>query len=261
MVSAEIRRSENVHRTRGLQRPRVLSRQQRSSAVHTFEDQIKSPDYPCVGAKAAMQRNAYRFGFYEEMGEIEAAKQCTVDLQHFAATSDEIDRDFATFIAIFADPCGVGEQQFSEQLWRHLWLMARVDQKSYQWDAQYSSDPNSSEFAMSIGGRAFYIIGLHPGASRMARQFPHCTLVFNAHSQFKQLKSKGAYNTIRDKIRLRDEALQGYINPMVEDHGVRSEAQQYDGATHPEGWRPPFSIETTSKGKCPFTGLSGALEK
>ncbi len=82
MLSAEVGRSENVYHTRSSQScPRIPSRQQRSHAAHMFEDQIKSPDYPCVGAKAAMQR---------------------------------IDRDFATFIAIFAGLRGVGERSIVE---------------------------------------------------------------------------------------------------------------------------------------------------
>lgn len=174
--------------------------------MNAFEILIGAPEFPCVGAKAAMQRDAYRFGFYGAMGEVDAARHCTADLQQFA-----------TFIAIFAGPREMSEYRFSERLWRHL--------------------------------------------SLVARQFPHCALVFNVHSQFERLKSKGTYANIRDTIRDRDVAREGHINPMVEDHGVRSEALQYDGGLHPEGWRPPFSRETTGRGKCPFTGLSGVREK
>ena len=153
--------------------PGALAKPARARAVSEFETLIRSPDYPCVGAKAALQREACRFRFYGELGEIGAATHCTADLQQFAAISKEIDKEFATFIAIFAGPSGMGEQQFSEQLWRQLSLMAQIDQESNQWDAAYSSDPTHHDFAMSIGGQAFYIIGLHPGASRVARQFPH----------------------------------------------------------------------------------------
>jgi FPC/CPF motif-containing protein YcgG len=45
---------------------------------------------------------------------------------------------------------------------------------------------------------------------------------------------------MRDRIRTRDEALQGSINPMVTDHGLASEARQYAGRAVGEGWHAPF---------------------
>ena len=152
---------------------------------------------------------------------------------------------------MFARPEDISEREFSLELWRHLSLMARLDRREFEWDPLYSSDPENPEFAMSIGGQAFYVVGMHPNASRMARQFRHCTVVFNVHYQFEALKRSGAYFTMRDKIRERDTDLQGDTNPMMEDHGVRSEARQYDGARHPDHWRPNFTRTPASKPQCP----------
>jgi hypothetical protein len=45
---------------------------------------------------------------------------------------------------------------------------------------------------------------------------------------------------MRDTIRRRDTDLQGYLNPMVSDHGEASEARQYAGRAVPADWTPPF---------------------
>ena len=48
---------------------------------------------------------------------------------------------------------------------------------------------------------------------------------------------------MRDKIRERDERLQGSTNPMVADYGASSEARQYSGRRVGPGWEAPFHID------------------
>ena len=57
-----------------------------------------------------------------------------------------------------------------------------------QWEPNVSEDPNDSNFSFSIKGKAFYIVGMHPESSRMARRAPYCTVVFNLHWQFEKLR-------------------------------------------------------------------------
>ena len=38
-----------------------------------------------------------------------------------------------------------------------------------KWDASVSSDTQSSDFSFSLGGRAFFVVGSHPNASRLSR--------------------------------------------------------------------------------------------
>ena len=104
-----------------------------------------------------------------------------------------------------------------------------------------SPDPDDSHFSLSFGGEAFFIVGLHPNASRPARRFPHPTLVFNLHDQFERLRAEGKYEGMREKILVRDEALAGTRNPMLARHGEASEARQYSGRAVGDGWRCPFS--------------------
>ena len=75
----------------------------------------------------------------------------------------------------------------------------------------------------------------------MARRAPLPTLVFNPHAQFEELRAEGRFDGMRTTIRRRDEDLQGFINPMVADHGDSTEALQYSGRHH-GGWEPPLDV-------------------
>jgi uncharacterized protein len=94
---------------------------------------------------------------------------------------------------------------------------------------------------LSFGEEAFFIVGLHPRASRPARRFECPVLVFNLHDQFEQLREQGRYERMRTKIIERDVALAGSANPMLARHGTISEARQYSGRNISEpGWVCPF---------------------
>jgi len=76
----------------------------------------------------------------------------------------------------------------------------------------------------------------------VARRAPLPTLVFNPHDQFEELRAEGRFDHMRSTIRRRDVDLQGFVNPMVADHGDSTEALQYSGRQHPTGWQPPLEV-------------------
>ena len=94
---------------------------------------------------------------------------------------------------------------------------------------------------MSAGGKGFFVIGMHPGASRLARRFQCPVLVFNLHSQFEQLRADGRYDKLRSTIVARDIAFSGSGNPMLATYGQRSEARQYSGRRVDDDWVCPFA--------------------
>ncbi|WP_431312782.1 YqcI/YcgG family protein [Roseateles agri] len=47
-----------------------------------------------------------------------------------------------------------------------------LDQDEHDWDPRVGDDATSLKFSMGISGRAFFVVGLHPHASRMARRPP-----------------------------------------------------------------------------------------
>ena len=103
-----------------------------------------------------------------------------------------------------------------------------------------ASEPDSPHFSLSFAGEAFFVVGLHPKASRPARRFSSPALVFNLHAQFEELREAGRYEKLRPSILQRDEVLAGSANPMLARHGEVSEARQYSGRAVDEGWRCPF---------------------
>ena len=64
--------------------------------------------------------------------------------------------------------------------------------------------------------------------------------MFNPHEQFERLRAEGRYARLRDRIMRRDGALDGFPNPMVAEHGTKSEAPQYSGRLVGPDWRCPF---------------------
>jgi FPC/CPF motif-containing protein YcgG len=95
-------------------------------------------------------------------------------------------------------------------------------------------------FRSASAGRLFFIVGLHPNASRKARRFEAPTLVFNLHDQFEQLRADGRYGKLRERILERDIRFSGSVNPMLATHGEASEARQYSGRAVDEAWVCPF---------------------
>jgi len=89
----------------------------------------------------------------------------------------------------------------------------------------------------------FFVIGLHPHASRLARRFSNPALVFNSHRQFEKLREDGRYWKIQAATRSREIDLQGSINPNLADFGEESEARQYSGRMVEADWRCPFDFK------------------
>ncbi len=203
-----------------------------------FREFIIEKEHPCIMANTVFAMGDFEINLYEGFGSKTAAQKILDDLEKYIANYNFADNKFKTFIAVFPNNSVVSEIEFENLLWRQLQFIHEKD--TVEWDPRVSNDPNSSNFSFSIGGRAFYVVGMHPESSRMARQAPYTTMVFNLHWQFEKLREMGAYHKVRDKIRERDTALQGNINPVLEDFGESSEAKQYSGRNIGEAWKCPF---------------------
>lgn len=215
-----------------------MQNRQQNPHVSRFKDFVRAPHHPCAMAKSVVARNAVEFGQYAALGDAACARSLCQDL--YRALADVPGTPWS-FVALFPDEEVADEADFENRLWRHLQLMHDFDARRHAWDRSVSRDPQDATFSFSIGGRAWYVIGMHPRASRHARRMPHVTLVFNPHAQFEMLRERGKYTMLRDQIRQRDIRLQGSINPMLADHGDKSEARQYSGRAVPADWRCPFS--------------------
>ncbi|WP_299701692.1 guanitoxin biosynthesis heme-dependent pre-guanitoxin N-hydroxylase GntA [uncultured Pontibacter sp.] len=205
-----------------------------------FNDKLSDTDYPCVGAKAALNSGQIRFGIYGNMATEATTEQLGNDLRQYIAETLAAESEYMTLVAVFSDEGPDSEISFEEKLWKQLQLLHDSDKTEHPWDPEVSSDPEQPDFSFSYSGTAFFVVGLHPNSSRKARQLGYTAMAFNLHRQFEQLREKGVYENMKKVIRERDEAYDGAVNPMLSDFGEGLEAPQYSGRHVDESWKCPF---------------------
>lgn len=209
--------------------------------VEQFEAKIRDKAFPCVGAKSALARQRMQF---LTVGDIRCPRddQAIYDsLRDFAQAYKAAPGPFQSFVVIFDTAENLTEEQFEAALWRRIQSLETLDARAgHAYDPRVSADIEDSNFSLSFAGEAFFVVGLHPNASRPARQFDMPVMVFNAHDQFETLRSSGKYETLRESIIERDIALAGVPNPMLARFGETSEASQYSGRHVGLDWKCPF---------------------
>ncbi|MEC3878014.1 guanitoxin biosynthesis heme-dependent pre-guanitoxin N-hydroxylase GntA [Parapedobacter sp. 10938] len=203
-----------------------------------FIQRIDAKAYPCVGAKSALHTHQYRLGSYGRMGTPTTTMCLAEDLKTYIRETRAADSHYMTMVAVFTDEIN-SEIAFEQKLWMQLQKLHDVDGEA-PWDPAVGKDPEDKDFSFSFHGSAFFIVGLHPHASRKARQFGHPAMAFNLHRQFEQLRAAGTYEKMKTVIREREIAYHGSINPMLSDHGQGSEAPQYSGRKVSKQWKCPF---------------------
>jgi FPC/CPF motif-containing protein YcgG len=209
-----------------------------------FRNFVADNAFPCVGAKAALGRNQIDVVIARSI--LSAWNDVAIynRILCFVAQYRQNPAVFQSLIIIFEGPTRLTEAEFEKHLWQRLQSLSDKDKWSEQpYDPKVSSDPENPHFSLSFGGEAFFVVGLHPGASRIARRFKYPAMVLNVHDQFLQLRDQDRYEGIREKILARDKELQGDLNPMLARHGETSEARQYSGRDVGEKWVCPFSTD------------------
>ncbi len=213
-------------------------------ACQAFRAFIQSAEFPCVGAKSALARDALTIF---TAGNIQRATDDIELHRALAEYNKSLDLDspvVQSFVAIFDGPADLDEEAFETALWDRLQCLHNLDVASgTEWSESVDPDPGSPHFSLSIGSEPYFVIGLHPNASRPARRFERPALVFNSHEQFEKLRLDGRFQKMKSIIRERDEQLAGEINPMLADHGEASEARQYSGRAVGENWKCPFEAK------------------
>ena len=202
---------------------------------------VLDESFPCLGARSAINTGRVHMASYGRLGDADPAQlQSLCDaLATFSAAYPDPGEAPVTCIALFDDDVR-GEQDFERRLWRHLQALHRCDRLDFEWAPGVSSNPESSDFSFSIASRAFFVVGLHPHASRLARRAPVPCIAFNFHDQFEHLRASGKYDKLQRAIRRRDVALQGDANPVLSRFGEASEAMQYSGRAVGADWGCPF---------------------
>lgn len=206
-----------------------------------FRHFLARPDFPCVGAKSALAKGHLRFVVARDLSSAWDDMRIYSALFNFAEAYRSNPQPFQSLAVLFRGPLTLGEAAYESCLWERMQSLTDKDGWHGQaHDRRVSSDPGDPHFSLSFANEAFFVVGLHPNASRPARRFACPVLVFNPHEQFEQLREQGLYDGMREKIGKRDEALAGSRNPMLHTFGEASEAVQYSGRLVDGAWRCPF---------------------
>ena len=209
--------------------------------VEAFEETVVARGYPCVGAKGAIARRQVEAYFGRSLDsawdDVELAQRLGRFARHYARRRPM----FTTMVAFFPETPMLDEAGFERALWdRIASLQAKDEWLGQPLDPAIDGDPESPHFSLSFGGQGFFVVGMHPAASRPARRFDCPAMVFNLHDQFERLRADGRYEKMRDAILERDEALAGSLNPMLARFGTSSEARQYSGRAVGPDWQCPW---------------------
>lgn len=207
-----------------------------------LRDFLAAPDFPCVGGKSVLARGTLKilscWSLTSGWDDVHIHRALLDWAKEYRAAPEGL----RSLAITFAQPGQLTEAAFEAAMWSRIQSCADKDHWLGQpYDHRVSADPGDSHFSLSFGGEAFFVVGLHPGASRPARRAPFPTLIFNLHDQFERLREEGLYERMRTKILDRDVALAGDINPMLARHGSISEARQYSGRAVGADWRCPFA--------------------
>ena len=228
-----------------MEKSKLLDGDVRAKHLQEFEAAIQSmvaqPEFPCVGAKSALARDNLKVIAGHSLDSSWDDLEIHRELLAWARDYRDSTEGLRSLAVIFDGPLDLSETEFENLLWARIQSLADKDAWLGQdYDTRVSADPNDPHFSLSFGGEAFFVIGLHPNASRPARRFAYPMLVFNLHDQFERLREHGTYEKMRATILARDEKLAGDINPMLSKYGESSEARQYSGRQVGEDWQCPF---------------------
>lgn len=202
---------------------------------------ITDATFPCVGAKSAMARGMLKTIVCHSLESAWDDIHIHSELLGWTKAYRDDPGGLRSLAVVFEGPRDLDESRFEAAMWERLQSLADKDVwRGQLYDRSVSANADDPHFSLSFGGAAFFVVGLHPYASRPARRLPRPTLVFNLHDQFKRLRDEGRYERMRETIIRRDEALAGNVNPMLARHGEVSEARQYSGRAVGGDWRCPF---------------------
>lgn len=207
----------------------------------SFQQFVRDPNFPCVGAKSALGRGTLKRIVCRSISSSWDDLRIHEELRRWAASYRRRPSLFRSLAVIFEGPDDLDEAGFESAMWERIQSVTDKDVwRGLPADGRVSSNPSDPHFSLSFGGEAFFVVGLHPQASRPARRFDHPVMVFNLHDQFEKLRAEGRYEQLRNSILDRDRQLAGSINPMLARHGEASEARQYSGRRSDDDWVCPF---------------------
>ena len=185
----------------------------REAVEQSFAAFVEAAAFPCLGAKAAQSRG--QLDTLRARSLLDGTHDTAI-VRRLQAVPDAGDEAiFRSLAVLFPATPPLGEAAFEAALWRRLAALHAIDRREHGWDPRVSDDPASPEFSMSFGGKAFYVVGMHPRAGRPGRRTETPVMVFNLHHQFEILRADGRFAHIQRTISDRDLKYNGSTNPML----------------------------------------------
>lgn len=204
---------------------------------------LQQKNYPCIAAVQSFLKKDYIVGNYKNFGDGTHSYELGLALLDFKKKQQSSKSPFMSFWAVFEDEREMDEAEFETRLWRELSFLTSHEEFTASWDPHFSKNPEDKNFCFSLDGSAYYVLGLHPHSSRLARRFPYPALIFNLYDQFRALMNdNNDFAKMVNINRRREELFQGNLNPMVEKYGETWESIQFSGRENPPEWKCPFQF-------------------
>ena len=217
-----------------------MQHMEQNAIANEFRSFIGSQEFPCVAARHAVAAETISIMTAGDLACPFHDRAILDFIYGFIKKFRENDPAFFSVAIVFTGPGPVDEDKFETLMWNRLNALRKLDAAAFPYDARVSDDPTSPEFSFSLMEEAFFVLGMHPGASRTARRSARPALVFNPHAQFEKMRQTSSYDKMKAIVRKRDTVFSGSVNPMLTDFRNKSEAFQYSGQIHTDDWQCPF---------------------
>ena len=145
-----------------------------------FSSFIRDRAFPCVGAKSALAKGQVEMHVARDIRSAWNDLPIHSALHAFAARYKAAPQLFQSFVVVFEGPTDLDEPAFEAALWARVQSLTDKDAwRGSPVDPRVATATDSPHFSLSFGGEAFFVVGLHPRASRDARRFERPALVHN----------------------------------------------------------------------------------
>jgi len=206
-----------------------------------FRGTIHQSDFPCTGAKSALAKGSLSIIHACDITSASNEFEPDSKLLEWSNAFGSDPSGLRSLAVILDEPVTSNEQEFESALWQRRQSWSDKDHGfGHQFAPGVSGNPDDPRFSFSFGAQAYFVVVLHPDASRPARRFSRPAMVFNLHDQVVRLREEGRYERMRETILAPDKAFAGSTNPMIARHGEVSEARQYSGRRVGGAWQCPF---------------------
>lgn len=220
-------------------------------AHEKFRELVLDPQFVCIGAQAAVKPGHYVFGGYSDMRSSGVAEGVCHDMVRYMREFS-FASPFYTFAACFKHPKIFSEEQGIRNFYTLLSNMHLVDAEHFAWSDAVSSDVQSPDFNFSIGGEGFFVPFLSPFPGHNERQTDLNLVIFNNHKMFESLRSRGAFEPLRDSIRDR---MKPPLHPFLANHGEGLVFPQF-ALPSPKSVALEEQVRQEVLGSCPFHSAS-----